>query len=114
VLLELHLGSLFSSPLWQVHWHVALFGDCSSLVRSSFSRFGSAWESRPYFPFGRSGVVLSLSMRLAPCQLFVSCGLEVCHQRLAKGALLIKDAQSLDSTAYSDFISALVALRKRL
>jgi hypothetical protein len=39
---------------------------------------------------------------------------EVHHQLLAKGALLIKDAQSLDCTEYSTFISALVALKKRL
>jgi hypothetical protein len=39
---------------------------------------------------------------------------EICHRLLAKGALLIKDAQSLDHLAYHDFMSALVALRKRL
>ena len=39
---------------------------------------------------------------------------KVHHQLLAKGALLIKDAQSLDPVAYSDFISELVALRKRI
>jgi hypothetical protein len=39
---------------------------------------------------------------------------EVCHQWLAKEALLIKDAQSLDHTKYSTSNSTLVALRKRL
>jgi hypothetical protein len=33
-------------------------------------------------------------------------------QLLAKGYLLIKDATGLDGQAYSDFISALVALRR--
>jgi hypothetical protein len=36
------------------------------------------------------------------------------HQLLAKGILLRKDAKSLDAVAYSDFISALVVLRKRI
>ena len=39
---------------------------------------------------------------------------EVCYQILAKGTLWIKDIESLDSTQYSDFIFALVILRKRL
>jgi hypothetical protein len=39
---------------------------------------------------------------------------EVHHQLLAKGALLIKDAQSLDRIKYSAFIFSLVALRMRL
>jgi hypothetical protein len=39
---------------------------------------------------------------------------KVGHQLLAKGALLINDAQSLDLAMYTNFISALVALRKRL
>jgi hypothetical protein len=54
-------------------------------------------------------------MRSALCLLFCSIWKdEVHHQLLAKGALLIKDAQSLDLAVYSDFISALVTLRKRL
>jgi hypothetical protein len=39
---------------------------------------------------------------------------EVHHKLLAKGALLIKDAQALDEVAYSDFIYALVVLWKRI
>jgi hypothetical protein len=39
---------------------------------------------------------------------------EVCTQLLAKGFLLIKDAKSLDAVAYSDFLSTLVAHRKRI
>ena len=39
---------------------------------------------------------------------------EVHHQLLAKGALLIKDAQSLNHLDYSTFISSLVVLRKSL
>jgi hypothetical protein len=39
---------------------------------------------------------------------------EVCHQLLAKGAFLIKDAKALDAVAYSDFISAQEVLRKRI
>ena len=39
---------------------------------------------------------------------------DVHHQMLAKGALLIKDAKRLAPTIYSDFISALVSLEKRL
>jgi hypothetical protein len=35
-------------------------------------------------------------------------------QWLIKGFLLIKDAKSLDAVAYSDLISTLVALRKRI
>jgi hypothetical protein len=35
-------------------------------------------------------------------------------QLLAKGALLIRDAKLLDPTTYSDFIAALVSLRKRI
>ena len=49
--------------------------------------------------------------------LFAICSLwqdEINRQLLAKCALLIKDAQSLDSTAYYNFISALVVLQKRL
>jgi hypothetical protein len=37
---------------------------------------------------------------------------EICHQLLAKGALLIKDAQVLYSVAYSDFISATVPWKR--
>lgn len=39
---------------------------------------------------------------------------KVCHQLFAEGALLIKDSQSLDYIEYSAFISALVALTRRL
>jgi hypothetical protein len=39
---------------------------------------------------------------------------EVRMQLLAKGFLLVKDAKLLEPDAYSDFISALVALRKRI
>ena len=39
---------------------------------------------------------------------------KVHHQLLSKGALPIKDAQSLVPVDYSDFISELVALRKRI
>jgi hypothetical protein len=39
---------------------------------------------------------------------------EVCMQLLAKGALLIRDVQLLDPTAYSDFIVVLVTLRNRI
>jgi hypothetical protein len=39
---------------------------------------------------------------------------EVCHQHLAKGTLLIKNAHSLDAIEYFDFILILVAWRKRL
>jgi hypothetical protein len=35
-------------------------------------------------------------------------------QLLAKGYLLIKDAKELDASPYSDFISVLVVLRKRI
>lgn len=35
-------------------------------------------------------------------------------QLLAKGYLLIKDATYLDAPGYSDFISALVAMGKRI
>jgi len=39
---------------------------------------------------------------------------EVHHQLLVKDASMIKDAQTLDPVAYSDFISASVALWKRI
>jgi hypothetical protein len=39
---------------------------------------------------------------------------EVHHWLLAKGTMLIKDAQYLDPIEYFDFISTLVGLRKRL
>lgn len=35
-------------------------------------------------------------------------------QLLVKGYMLIKDAKELDDSTYSDFFSALVALRKRI
>jgi hypothetical protein len=35
-------------------------------------------------------------------------------QLLVKGYILITDAKELDASAYSDFISALVALNKRI
>lgn len=53
-------------------------------------------------------------MTLALCLLFVPWCDKVHHQLLAKGALLIKDAQALDSVAYPNFTSELVALQKRL
>jgi hypothetical protein len=39
---------------------------------------------------------------------------EVFHRLLAKGEILIKDALSLDSTDYSDFLSVRASLRKRI
>ena len=39
---------------------------------------------------------------------------EVHHQLLAKGAMLTKEAQSLEALAYSNFILILVALQKTL
>lgn len=39
---------------------------------------------------------------------------EVHMQQLAKGLMLIKDAKLLDPAAYLDFISVLVALRKKM
>jgi hypothetical protein len=52
-----------------------------------------------------SGVSLFLSMWLALSAFCTIWCDEVCYQLLAKGALLIKDAQSLWPLAYSNFLS---------
>ena len=60
----------------------------------------------------KAGVNLLLIRRLSLSTFKILLKDEVCHQLLAKGALLIRDAQSLDHIEFSAFISDLVALRK--
>lgn len=79
--------------------------------------FVFVWRSVLYLFFGKLGARLFLPMIHEVGSLFSFYSMwrdEVCHQLLVKGALLIEDVWSLHPVAYSDFISAFVAFRKRL
>lgn len=115
-LMSLHSGSQFLVLLLgRVHWWASLLGDCSYLVHSSFigiwhylriSTLFSLWKISCRFLFNNEVSYLS-----AFCTMWRD---EVCMQWLIKGFFLIKDAKYLDAVAYSDLISTLVALRKRI
>lgn len=99
----------------KLHWHDVVFGDGFFLVRSSLSRIWHCLHILVLFVLWK--VKCRFVFESEPNSLFPFFSLwqdEICHQILAKGAMLIKDAQSLDPTTYSNFIPALVTLHKRL
>lgn len=74
--------------------------------------YGIAFGSRLYF--GKISAH-SFYLEVSPLSTFCSmCRDEICNQHLAKGSLMIKEAQTMDPSDSSDFISVLVAKRKRL
>jgi hypothetical protein len=57
----------------KIHWHSALFGDCS-VVHTAFSGIWHCLWIPAYLFFGKSGVSLFLIMRSALYPPFVLCG----------------------------------------
>jgi hypothetical protein len=76
--------------------------------------FGSALESLLYCSLWKIRCKFVFEQEISSLSVFCAmwCD-EVHHPLLAKGALLIKDVQALDSVGYSNFISALLVLWKR-
>jgi len=90
--------------LRKLYWRVSLFGDGYFVVRESLTGLWHClqifvlfmlWKLRCKYVFDQeSSYVYAF---------FALWRDEVCHQLLAKGALLMKDAKKLDPIVYSDF-----------
>jgi hypothetical protein len=98
----------------RIIWWAALFGDFESLICFSFTRVRHCLRISTLFILCKIMGKLFLSTRLAHCMFCTMWLDEGHHQLLDKGALLIKDGQSLDPLAYFDFIYVIVSLQKWL
>ena len=97
---------------YKLHWWAAVLEMAVLLLVPLSISFGIAFGFQRYLSFGRSGLSLFLRMSIAHSLLSVLYG-AMRSSTSSKGALLVKDAQSLDQPAYSDFLSALVMVQNR-
>jgi len=99
----------------RILWCSVVFGDCCFEVRPAFAGIWHCLRILALFIFWKLRCKVVFDHKISSLYSFCSIGKdEVRHRVLAKGSLPIKDVQYLDLAAYSDFISALVSLRKRL
>eukprot|EP01018_Ginkgo_biloba_P019933 Gb_40350 [translate_table: standard] len=99
----------------RVYWQAVLLGDRRNLVPEAFRGIWHCWRIVALSTIWKMRCKAIFEQEEFSISVFCSMWRQESRQQLSpKGTLLIKDAHSLEPADYSDFIVALVKLRKRI